>query len=291
MIGIRYSVDTDITGLIAVRKAILDDIGKGVAGAQRLIRRIMGELCRIEPKADLAVRDRKGNVFTAVFTVHLVLACLNQRIGTVNVVFVDAGTKSHFTVIGAAVRLQEGQRCVGYSAHVQVVAGIKQQRRIVVFSAHQIAGVYRADIDVAVHVRHRRNRALDPLRLINCQLAFLVGRQAPLFAGSVGIGYGGLRLRSETEQIKLVLKSICLYGKGFTLSCVGMGCGDGNIIIILSLSGQQEIGCRGIGGVRVASDIGVITALFVVYGNTVGVAGTPLHLIRQQAPDTRAVVG
>ena len=44
--------------------------------------------------------------------------------GTIDTVFVYAGSQGHRSVVSAAVRVKEGQNSVGNRAHTQVVAGI-----------------------------------------------------------------------------------------------------------------------------------------------------------------------
>ena len=71
-----------------------------------------------------------------------------------------------------------------------------------------------------------------------------------------------------------------------------MSCRDSNFFVFASfiLTNKQEICCRCIGSITVISDIRVNSALFVVYADSLGVAGFPLHFVGKHTINSFTVV-
>ena len=248
---IGIDVHHSIAGLITFN-AVFNDVSDSVARISAGFFRVSGivlERRGIKAQRQLAACNLGNDVLSAASSFR-VSGKKHFGAGAIDVVLIYAYAKRNRSVVSAAVRVAEGQRCAGNRAQAQIVGRIELKRGNVTLATLKLIREYRTNIGLTVLLGHCHNGALDALRLIDSQHAVGIALERAFDAGAVGVDHVGLGLGIKLENVELIRKRLRLHGnaRGFSGPCVGSG--DGNAVRFL-LADEQEVGRRTVGGVAV----------------------------------------
>ena len=204
-------------------------------------------------------------------------------------VFINAAANGHRLVRQRiAARRDERHRCPGDSPKAEGIQGIKLQFCGIPLAGTQIFFIDGAQINIRAGAGPQRHLTGDSVGFVKRQHAFTVGRDRFGHTFAVGVLQRSFRCRRQLEEIELILQRFRCHLYGGAHARGGMGSRDGCGAV--GQAGQRHFGFGKVGIKGEVSDVLIQSALLVVDGNGIVVAGEPPDAVFKGVPSVLVIV-
>ncbi len=203
--------------------------------------------------------------------------------------FINAAANGHRLVRQRiAARRDERHRCPGNSPKAEGIQGIKLQFCGIPLAGTQIFFIDGAQINIRAGAGPQRHLTGDSVGFVKRQHAFTVGRDCFGHTFAVGVLQRSFRCRRQLEEIELILQRFRCHLYGGIHARGGMGSRDGCGAV--GQAGQRHFGFGKVGIKGKVSDVLIQSALLVVDGNGIVVAGEPPDAVFKGVPSVLVIV-
>ena len=204
-------------------------------------------------------------------------------------VFINAAANGHrLARQRIAARRDERHRCPGDSPKAEGIQGIKLQLCGIPLAGTQIFFIDGAEKNIRAGAGPQRHLTGDSVGFVKRQHAITVGLDRFGRAFAVGVLQRSFRRRRQLEEIELILQRLRCHLYGGTHARGGMGSRDGCGAV--GPAGQRHFGFGKVGIKGEVADVLIQSALLVVDGNGIVVAGGPPDAVFKGVPSVLVIV-